>query len=168
MKKYALFFTLAILSLVTFSQAFFALTKAEENHAAPLAEPVTLKMEHVPVAISTPTAAPTPVIADPSVSNEEVELLALLTMAEAEGECEEEQRLVIDTVLNRIDDPHFPDNIYDVVYQRNQYAGMQEPRITRCYVKDELVQLVREELENRTNYGVPMFQIDHHYFSSYD
>lgn len=115
------------------------------------------------------------------VSDADVELLALLTMAEAEGECEKGQRLVIDTVLNRVDNPHFPDNIYDVVYQKNQYCGMQPPRIDRCWVKDELVQLVREELENRTDYdviffrterysdyGVPMFQIEHHYFSSYD
>lgn len=74
-----------------------------------------------------------------------------------------------------------PDNIYDVVYQKNQYSGIQPPRIERCWVKDELVQLVREELENRTDYdviffrterysdyGVPMFQVEHHYFSSYD
>lgn len=59
--------------------------------------------------------------------------------------------------------------------------GMYGDRITRCYVKDELVQLVKEELENRTNedvvffrtghyhsYGVPMFQVGAHYFSSYD
>lgn len=54
-------------------------------------------------------------------------------------------------------------------------------RITRCYVMDELVKLVEEELENRTDYdvvffnadhysdyGVPMFQVGNHYFSSYD
>lgn len=29
-------------------------------------------------------------------------------MAEAEGEPEEGQRLVIDTILNRVDDPCFP------------------------------------------------------------
>jgi len=135
---------MAVLSLVTLSQAFFTPVEAEKT---------------------------------PPIST----VIALLTMAEAEGECEEGQRLVIDTVLNRVDDPHFPDNIYDVVYQKNQYSGMQLPRIERCWVKDELVQLVREELENRTDYdviffrterysdyGVPMFQVEHHYFSSYD
>lgn len=116
-----------------------------------------------------------------SVSQEEIELIALCVMAEAEGECEYGQRLVIDVILNRVDDPHFPDTIYDVIYQKNQFAGMYGDRITRCYVKDELVQLVREELENRTDYdvvffrtghyhsyGVPMFQVGAHYFSSYD
>lgn len=117
----------------------------------------------------------------PSASQEEIELIALCVMAEAEGECEYGQRLVIDVILNRVDDPHFPDTIYDVIYQKNQFSGMYGDRITRCYVKDELVQLVREELESRTNYdavffrtghyhsyGVPMFQIGAHYFSSYD
>lgn len=119
--------------------------------------------------------------AEPLVTREEIELLALCVMAEAEGECEYGQRLVIDVVLNRVDDPHFPDTIYDVIYQKNQFAGMYGDRITRCYVKDELVQLVEEELENRTNedvvffrtghyhsYGVPVLQVGAHYFSSYD
>ena len=117
----------------------------------------------------------------PSVTLEEIELIALCVMAEAEGECEYGQRLVIDVILNRVDDPHFPDTVYDVIYQKNQFAGMYGDRITRCYVKDELVQLVREELENRTDYdvvffrtghyqsyGVPKFQVGAHYFSSYD
>lgn len=131
-----------------------------------------------PVAAEKPVPEETPAV---SVSQEEIELLALCVMAEAEGECEYGQRLVIDVVLNRVDDPHFPDTIYDVIYQKNQFAGMYGDRIARCYVKEELVQLVREELENRTNYdvvffrtghyhsyGVPMFQVGAHYFSSYD
>lgn len=118
---------------------------------------------------------------EPLATREEIELLALCTMAEAEGECEQGQRLVIDSVLNRVDDPHFPDTISEVIWQKNQYAGMYGDRITRCYVMDELVKLVEEELENRTDYdvvffnaghysdyGAPMFQVGNHYFSSYD
>ena len=114
-------------------------------------------------------------------TQEEIDLIALCVMAEAEGEPEEGQRLVIDTILNRVDDPRFPDNVHDVIYQKNQFAGMYGERIERCYVKEELVQLVREELENRTNsevvffrtghyhsYGVPLFQVGAHYFSSYE
>ena len=33
---------------------------------------------------------------------EDIELIAIVTMAEAEGECEEGKRLVIDTILNRV------------------------------------------------------------------
>ena len=118
---------------------------------------------------------------EPLATREEIELLALCAMAEAEGECEQGQRLVIDSVLNRVDNPHFPDTISEVIWQKNQYAGMYGDRITRCYVMDELVKLVEEELENRTDYdvmffnaghysdyGVPMFQVGNHYFSSYD
>lgn len=124
--------------------------------------------------------APTPE-QEPLATREEIELLALCAMAEAEGECEQGQRLVIDSVLNRVDNPHFPDTISEVIWQKNQYAGMYGDRITRCYVMDALVKLVEEELENRTDYdvvffnaghysdyGVPMFQVGNHYFSSYD
>lgn len=135
----------------------------------------------IPMVAEEVSAEPEEELAEPLATQEEIELLALCVMAEAEGECEYGQRLVIDVVLNRVDDPHFPDTIYDVIYQKNQFAGMYGDRITRCYVKDELVQLVKEELENRTNedvvffrtghyhsYGVPMFQVGAHYFSSYD
>lgn len=115
------------------------------------------------------------------ISDEDIELIALVTMAEAEGEPEEGQRLVIDTILNRKDSPYFPDTVYDVVYQKNQFTSMWNGRVDRCYVKEELVELVKEELVSRTNsevvffrtqhysqYGVPMFQVGHHYFSSYE
>lgn len=132
--------------------------------------------EEVAVVHEVPTPEPETVLTE-----EEIDLIALLTMAEAEGECEEGQRLVIDVVLNRVDDPHFPNTVYGVVYQKNQFSGMYGERIKRCYVMDELVELVRDELESRTNhevvffrtnhyhsYGVPMFQVGAHYFSSYD
>lgn len=115
------------------------------------------------------------------ISQEEIELIALVTMAEAEGETELGQRLVIDTILNRVDDSHFPDNITDVIFQPNQFTSRWNGRVDRCYVKEELVELVKEELLERTNYecvfftaggysdyGVPMFQECCHYFSSYD
>ena len=37
------------------------------------------------------------------LSEEDISLIALVTMAEAEGECEKGKRLVIDTILNRMD-----------------------------------------------------------------
>lgn len=115
------------------------------------------------------------------ISNEDIELIALVTMAEAEGECEEGKRLVIDTILNRVDSKHFPNTIYDVIYQPNHFSSMWNGRIDRCEVREDICQLVREELESRTNYdvifftagyyskyGVPLFQVENHYFSKYD
>lgn len=117
----------------------------------------------------------------PEMSREDVELIALVTMAEAEGECEEGKRLVIDTVLNRVDSDYFPDTVYEVIYQPNQFSSMWNGRVDRCEVREDICELVYEELESRTNYdvvfftageysayGVPMFQVGNHYFSKYE
>lgn len=113
------------------------------------------------------------------ISNDDIELIALVTMAEAEGECEEGKRLVIDTILNRVDSDSFPNTVYEVVYQPSQFSSMWNGRVNRCYIDDDICQLVVEELRNRKNYdvifftadkygnyGTPMFQIGNHYFSS--
>ncbi len=113
--------------------------------------------------------------------DEDIALIALVTMAEAEGECEEGKRLVIDTILNRMDSEHFPDTAYDVIYQPYQFSSMWNGRVDCCEVREDICQLVREELECRTNYdvvfftagcysnyGVPMFQVENHYFSRYE
>ena len=115
-----------------------------------------------------------------SLTDEEIDLLALVTMAEAEGESEEGKRLVIDTILNRVDSDRFPDTVYDVIYQPNAFTSMWTSRVTRCHVRDDIRQLVLEELQSRTNYdviffrtdyyhsyGTPLFQEGRHYFSKY-
>lgn len=117
----------------------------------------------------------------PEYSKEDIELIALVTMAEAEGEPEEGQRLVIDTILNRVDNIYFPDNISDVIYQKGQFSSMWNGRVNRCYVSDDICKLVEDEMESRTNsevvffhagrysnYGSPKIQIGNHYFSSYN
>lgn len=114
-------------------------------------------------------------------TDEEIYLLALVTLAEAEGECEEGKRLVIDTILNRIDSSHFPDTVEEVIYQPHQFSSMWNGRYERVTVTDDICELVREEINNRQNsevifftagkysrYGVPMFQVENHYFSSYE
>lgn len=115
------------------------------------------------------------------ISDEDTVLLALLTMAEAEGESEEGKRLVIDTVLNRVDSEHFPNTISEVIYQKGQFTSMYNGRVDRVNITKEVVTLIEEEMRNRMNnevmyfhardygkYGVPMFSVGNHYFSSYD
>lgn len=112
------------------------------------------------------------------VSEEDIRLLALVTMAEAEGESEKGKRLVIDTILNRVDSKQFPNSISGVIYQKNQFTSMWNGRINKCYVKKDIKRLVKEEIANRTNsqvlyftagrygnYGKPMFRVGNHYFS---
>ena len=115
------------------------------------------------------------------LSDEEIDLLALLTMAEAEGECEEGQRLVIDTVLNRVDSEYWPDTVTEVIYQPDQFTSMWNDRVNRCEVQEYFRELVIEELKSRTNYdvvffrtekyskyGTPLFAVENHYFSSFE
>ena len=116
----------------------------------------------------------------PDVSDKEIELLALVTMAEAEGESEKGKRLVISTILNRVDSElaYFPDTITEVIYQPNQFSSMWNGRVDRCYVDEDICELVRDEIKSRTNtkvlwfharkygkYGTPMFSEGNHYFS---
>ena len=141
------------------------------------------------IVISTPTKTLQPVSKKvispvlkpkPKMSVKDIELIALVTMAEAEGESEKGKRLVIDTILNRVKSPNFPNTIYNVIYQPNQFTSMWTKRVTRCRVQDDICKLVEEELESQVNYdavfftaghyskyGVPMFKVGNHYFSKY-
>ena len=138
--------------------------------------------EHVQPIISTETIvkAVPEVKESPMYSVDDIELLALVTLAEAEGESEEGKRLVIDTILNRVDSDIFPNTIYDVVYQSGQFSSMWNGRALRVCVTEEVRELVREEIMVRSNrdviyftagkygqYGTPLFQVGNHYFASY-
>ena len=116
-----------------------------------------------------------------SLTDEEINLIALVTMAEAEGESEKGKRLVISTILNRVDSDlrYFPDTVREVVYQPNQFSSMWNGRVDRCYVDEDICELVRDELKSRTNndvlyfhadrygkYGTPLLIEGNHYFSS--
>lgn len=113
-------------------------------------------------------------------TDEEIDLIALVTMAEAEGESEYGKRLVIDTIINRVNSEHFPDTVSEVIYQPWQFESIWNGRVDRCYVDDYICELVREEMAELTDpyvmffcagdygqYGEPMYQVDNHYFSSY-
>ena len=111
------------------------------------------------------------------MSEDELELIAIITMAEAEDQPEYGQRLVIDTILNRVDSPKFPNTIHDVIYSPNQFTCVWNGRADRCYVMDSIYQLVLEECVSRSDYdvmffceggyignGPALFQVGGHYF----
>lgn len=115
-----------------------------------------------------------------TVTQYEKDLIAIVTMGEAEGESEEGKRLVIDTILNRVDSEYFPDTIEEVIYQPDQFEAMWNGRIYETYDMTGIYELIDEELDDRTNsdvifftagrygaYGEPLFQVGNHYFSSY-
>lgn len=189
MRKLIKVITVPILCGIIVASSFFISefhSEGEDIVAVPRAivvektEPVVtaLQEETIPIVIEE-TEGSTEAIA--KMSREDVELIALVTMAEAEGECEEGKRLVIDTILNRVDSKHFPDTVYEVIYQPNQFSSMWNGRVDRCEVREDICELVYEELEARSNYdvvfftageysayGVPMFRVENHYFSRYE
>lgn len=118
-------------------------------------------------------------IEPPKYTEEMVDLLALVALAEAEGEGEYGQRLVIDTILNRVDHEAFPNTIEDVIFQKNAFSSMQNGRSDRVTITNQIRATVIEELYKRTNdevgyfrtshysrYGTPLFVEGNHYFSS--
>lgn len=151
---------------------------SEPEMAVEEAEVVSKPVEMVSATIVTDEVDP---VKEEILSQEEIELIALVTMAEAEGESEYGKRLVIDTILNRVDHDRFPDTVTEVIYQPSQFTSMWNGRVDRCYVREDICELVREELQSRTNsevtfftagnygkYGVSMFHEGNHYFSSYE
>lgn len=184
-RRFQIRFLLSLMALVIFFLMVFVLHLTASTHEE---VNVTLQstIEAEPIIISEQpfdeTVSAVIEIEDETIlSDEEVELIALVTMAEAEGECEEGKRLVIDTILNRVDSEYFPNTVYEVIYQPSQFSSMWNGRIDRCEVREDICQLVREEAKVRVNYevmfftagnygkyGVPMFQVENHYFSSYE
>ena len=113
------------------------------------------------------------------ITMDDAVLIAKLVLAEAEGEPEMGKRLVIDTVLNRLESEDFPNTVYDVVYQPYHYDPAWDGRIELFSELDDAFKLVVDEIHNRTNsevlyfrtnkfheFGTPMEQVGNHYFST--
>ena len=105
-------------------------------------------------------------------SPEDVIIIGKVTQHEAGNQSELGKRLVIDTILNRVESPEFPNTVIDVVNQPGQYCSPSK------YPPDGIYQLVAEEMINRTDdrvlwyrtkryhsYGDPIIQEGAHYFS---
>ena len=80
----------------------------------------------------------------------EKELIARVVMCEAPYEDMIGKRLVVDTILNRLDDPAFPNTVYGVVYQDQQFYKA-------AYYSAECMDAVEHEIYERTDYDVLWF-----------
>lgn len=115
--------------------------------------------------------------------NDSLELLACCVEAEASNQGVEGKRLVADVILNRVDDPAYPDNIWDVIMQSysgiHQFSVVADSRIFKVEPTEESFRVVVEELECRTSYDVffftaekwpaygrPWKKVGDHYFST--
>lgn len=64
-----------------------------------------------------------------SITNEELLLLSKLITGEARGESYKGQLAVAAVVVNRVKDSRFPDNIKDVIYQKNAFSVVKDGSI---------------------------------------
>lgn len=109
-----------------------------------------------------------------------LELIAICVQAEAGNQSLTGRQMVADVILNRVDDPDFPDTIEGVIAQRNQFASYWDGSMDRVYEPDKLtIRAVQMELEHRSypgliyfrtgrysRYGTPWRKVGDHYFST--
>lgn len=92
---------------------------------------------------------------------DDMELIALVCQAEAESESEYGKRLVIDSILNRLDSPYFPNDIKEIIYAPGQFECVSNNRINHVENNEYIASLVIEEFNNRTNKDVIYFRTDY-------
>ena len=180
----AIYLSLNIMVPINYTDANIERNTVEKLTIEDIAEPIPVEEEPADISevleVDTLLMSSSQIIEVNTLTEEEIELIALVTMAEAEGESELGKRLVIDTILNRVDSEvgYFPDTVYDVVYQKHAFSSMWNGRVDRVEATEEVCQLVREEMVSRTNYdtvyfhakkyskyGTPLFSEGNHYFS---
>lgn len=69
---------------------------------------------------------------------EESQLLMHLAEAEAGNQGEDGMWLVMSVVMNRVNDPDWPDNITDVIYQKNQFSPVSDGRLNKVELSTEV------------------------------
>ena len=112
------------------------------------------------------------------VITEDKHLLASVMLAEARGESELGQRLVVDCILNRLDSGYYGDTIEEVVMAKNQFESVSNGSYKEMEVKASDIEIVLEEIDERTDveimhfrtkqyhtFGTPMYVVGNHYFS---
>ena len=112
-------------------------------------EVIIVKQEEKPQRVIEQVKEEKFVIPDHGYSEDEIKLIALIMKGEAEGESEYGKRLVIDTILNRIDSGYFPNTVEEVIYQRSQFSCTTNGRLDRVKIDGNDYALVVEELDNR-------------------
>lgn len=109
-----------------------------------------------------------------------LELLAICVQAEAGNQSLTGRRMVVDVILNRVDDPDWPDTIEGVITERNQFTSYWDGGMDKVLEPDELtIKAVQMELKQRSwpglyyftaggygKYGTPWKKVGGHYFST--
>lgn len=86
-------------------------------------------------------------------SVEDSYLLAKIAMAEAEGCNTQTKTLIIMSVLNRVSSDEFPDTIYDVIFQTNQFSPIDNGRWDRVEPNEDCWEAVKVVMEAKYDYS---------------
>lgn len=109
-----------------------------------------------------------------------LEMLAVCVEAEAGNQPLDGRRMVADVILNRVDNPDFPDTIEGVISQPYHFSSYWDGGMDKVIEPSELtIKAVQMELEERgypgllyfkeggySNYGTPWRKVGDHYFST--
>lgn len=176
MKPIKITLILLILALIVILsvQAYFKRQVNATSQAVPeiSIEPVN------PVTVSAAEIVDTHRQIEEEIYWDELELLALCVEAEAGNQSFEGKRLVAAVILNRVEDPDFPNSITEVIEQKYHFSSFWNGAINRVWEpSQETYQAVLAEVENRSNtevlyftaggygeYGTPWRKIGDHYF----
>lgn len=111
---------------------------------------------------------------------DELEPMAICIEAEAGNQNLTGKRMVADVILNRVDDPDFPNTITEVISQKYAFTSFWDGGMDKVVEPSEETFLaVRMELEERgwpgllyftagewPKYGTPWKKVGDHYFST--
>jgi len=131
-------------------------TEAIKTEETDIYETVALEEPEVPLIIETKSD----VVEIPYISDEELDLLAKCVMSEAGNQEELGKRLVIDVILNRMDAEVFAgqNTITQVIFAPGQFEVVSKGTIYKYTPTDDIYDLIREELIERTNNEVVFFR----------
>ena len=87
-------------------------------------------------------------------------LIASVVYSEANTESERGKRLVIDSILNRIDSNKFPDSLEGVITQDSQFTRISDIKSKDKEIVENILALIVEELGYRTDKNVLFFRRD--------
>ena len=106
-------------------------------------------------------------------TDEEITSIADVVYTESNNQSEMGKRLVIDVILNRVDNETFPNTVQEVLSQKGQFS-----KYSYGQPLDDIIVLVKEEIDERTNedvlffkkngyhsFGEPILKEGAHYFS---
>lgn len=134
-------------------------------------EVIRTERVEVPKVVTVEVQRVIPRVVETELNDNEKELIARVVMSEAAYEDMIGKRLVVDTILNRVDSPAFPNTVYGVIYQDNQFfkAARYNPECMDAVELETYERLDHDVLwfaaDGYHPYGTKAYQHGGHYFN---